>query len=854
MAGKIIVRGARVHNLKNIDVEIPRNRLVVITGVSGSGKSSLAFDTLYAEGQRRYIESLAVDARSLLRQLARPEVDSIDGLSPAVAIEQRTPIANPRSTVGTITDIYDFVRLLFARVGQPFCVRCGHAINAYSVEQVVDRLKALPAGARALIYAPLGRAPAAEMRVRLHELAGQGFTRARIDGVLHELTENLSFAPAEFVAVDLLVDRLVLRAEVERRLADSVETALRYGNGLIKAEIVGESMDSGQELIFSQRLLCVSCGASLPELTPGLFSFNSPEGACPSCNGTGLSQRPGNINNGGQVHGPGERTCAECGGSRLRAESLAVRIGGKNIAEVASRSASQALEFFLTLTLAEERRAVGQKIVSEITARLKYMIRLGLDYLSLDRASTSLSSGEAQRVRLATLLGSQLAGVLYILDEPSVGLHQKDNAQLLALLRELREAGNSVIIVEHDPETIFAADYVIDMGPGAGVQGGEVVAQGAPAELIRDSRSITGKYLAGTLRIEPPNRRPIKLDSALRVGHARARNLNDISVEFPIGAMSCVTGVSGAGKSTLVMDILCQGVARRIRRGSMVGEFKSEISGWEQFRRVIGIDQSPIGRTPRSNPATYSGLYDPLRELFAQLPAARVRGFGAGRFSFNTAAGRCGACGGDGAVRVEMHFLPDLFVDCAVCKGRRYNREALEIKFKGLSIADILDLTVTEALELLSAVAPIADRLRTLQEVGLGYLRVGQSASTLSGGEAQRVKLARELSRRSAGRSLYILDEPTTGLHFDDVRKLLELLGRLIEKGDTVVVIEHNLDVIKSADFVIDLGPGGGDKGGTVVAKGTPEEIAAAPGSATGYYLRRALSPHPPGFHDPMTI
>jgi excinuclease ABC subunit A len=841
MAGKIVIKGARVHNLKNIDLEIPRDQLVVITGVSGSGKSSLAFDTLFAEGERRYLESLAADARQLLQQTEKPDVDSIDGLSPAVAIEQKTGLANPRSTVGTITDIYDYLRLLFARVGQPVCAQCGREITAHTVEQVVDQLLGLSTETRVLILAPLGRAPAAEMSAKLHELAGQGFTRVRVDGVLHELNEELSVPPRDSFVVDLVIDRLVLRAGIARRLADSVETASRWGDGVIKVQLLGESDgEATRELLFSQKFACVHCGAAMSEITPSLFSFNSPQGACPVCNGLGVIHKQGRGSK--KTESDNAQACAACSGSRLRKESLSVQVGGKNVAEIASLPIAATMTFFAGLQFAEERRAVGRKIVGEITGRLGFMSELGLDYLSLDRSSVTLSSGEAQRVRLATLIGSRLAGVLYILDEPSIGLHQKDNAHLIALLQQLRDAGNSVIVVEHDPEMILAADYLVDMGPGAGAQGGEVVAQGTPAEVLRDQHSLTGKYLSGAAQIAVPPQRRKGSGAVLKIKNARARNLKNISVEIPIGAMTCVTGVSGAGKSTLVMEVLYTAVVRRLQRSKAPSGVEAEITGWEQVDRVIGIDQGPIGRTPRSNPATYTGLYDPLRELFAQLPAARVRGFGAERFSFNAAGGRCEACGGDGVVRVEMHFLPDMYVSCNICKGRRYNRETLEIKYKGLSIADILDLTVNQALKLFGAIAPIHDRLRTLREVGLGYLKLGQSAATLSGGEAQRVKLARELARRSSGRSLYILDEPTSGLHFEDVRKLVDLLNRLTDLGNTVVIIEHNLDVIKTADYVIDMGPEAGAGGGEIVAQGTPKDIAAVAASFTGQYLKAALN------------
>jgi excinuclease ABC subunit A len=838
MAGKIVIKGARVHNLKNVDLEIPRDQLVVITGVSGSGKSSLAFDTLYAEGQRRYLESLAVDARQLLQQMEKPDVDQIDGLSPTIAIQQKSGVANPRSTVGTMTDVYDYLRLLFARVGQPTCVDCGREIKAYTIEQAVDELRALPAQARLLILAPISRQ--GDIHSRLRDLARQGFTRIRIDGVVRELSDESTAAIEPAGEIELVVDRLGLREGIERRLADSVETASRWGDGVIHVHVMGDDTAAAHDLRFNRRLACVHCGAAVPEITPSLFSFNSPQGACPACNGLGLIAKGGKRSK-KSSGGEGTAICPICGGSRLRKESLAVKVGGHNIAEVAGLSLAATSIFLAGCEFADRQRVVGRKIIDEITDRLKALTQLGLGYLSLDRSSVTLSGGEAQRVRLATQIGSRLAGVLYILDEPSIGLHQKDNAELISLLKQLRDAGNSVVVVEHDQETILAADYLVDMGPGAGAQGGEVVAHGSPQTVLREPRSLTGGYLSGALKIPLPSHRRAASGAVLEIKDAHARNLKNITVKIPIGALTCVTGVSGAGKSTLVMEILFNGVAQRLQRSNGT-DGGAEITGWQHFDRVVGVDQGPIGRTPRSNPATYTGLYDHLRELFAQVPDARVRGYQAERFSFNAAGGRCEACGGDGVVRVEMYFLPELFVTCDVCKGRRYNRETLEIKFKGYSIADILDLSVTQAIELLNTIGPIHDRLRTLRDVGLGYLKLGQSASTLSGGEAQRVKLARELARKSTGRSLYILDEPTTGLHFDDVQKLLDLLERLVDQGNTMIVIEHNLDVIKCADHVIDLGPEGGSNGGEIVAQGTPEEVAESPASFTGQYLAKALA------------
>ncbi len=838
MAGKIVIKGARVHNLKNLDLEIPRDQLVIVTGVSGSGKSSLAFDTLYAEGQRRYLESLTVDARQLLQQMEKPDVDQIDGLSPTIAIQQKSGLASPRSTVGTMTDVYDYLRLLFARVGEPTCVACGREIRAYTIEQIVDELLALPVQARLLVLAPL--ASSGDFHSRLRDLTRQGFTRIRYDGVVQELTDELNATIDRAAEIELVVDRLTLRQGVERRLADSVETASRWGDGVIKVHVMGDDTAPASDLKFNRKLACTHCGATIPEITPSLFSFNRPQSACPTCTGLGLVGKGGKRRKKSQV-GDDAVICPTCGGSRLRKEALAVRVAGKNIAEMASSPIAEALIFLDGMPFADNKRVAGRKIVGEITDRLGVLAALGLGYLSLDRSSVTLSGGEAQRVRLATQIGSRLAGVLYILDEPSIGLHQKDNADLLALLKQLRDAGNSVIVVEHDQETMLAADYLVDMGPGAGAQGGQVVAHGTPREILHDARSLTGRYLSGALTIPLPSRRSTASGAVLAINNARARNLKNITVRIPIGALTCVTGVSGAGKSTLVMEVLFQGVTQRLRRAN-VNERPAEITGWQHFDRVIGIDQRPIGRTPRSNPATYTGLYDHLRELFAQVPEARVRGYQPERFSFNVAGGRCEACSGDGMVKVEMYFLPETFVTCDVCKGRRYNRETLEIKFKGYSIADILELSVIQAIELLNTIGPIHDRLRTLHEVGLGYLKLGQSASTLSGGEAQRVKLARELSRRSSGRSLYILDEPTTGLHFDDVKKLIDLLQRLIDQGNTMVVIEHNLDVIKCADHVIDLGPGAGAEGGRIVAQGTPEDLAKVTVSFTGRYLAKALA------------
>jgi excinuclease ABC subunit A len=841
MAGKILVKGARVHNLKNINVEIPRDRLVVITGVSGSGKSSLAFDTLYAEGQRRYLESLAADARQFLQQMQKPEVDSIDGLSPAIAIQQKTGLSHPRSTVGTLTEIYDYLRLLFARIGRPTCIQCGREITAQTSEQISDQLLSLPEDTRIVVFAPIAAPRKGNFQAILQELARLGFARVRIDGKIHELAQaaDMTTQPHE---VELIVDRLVLRPGVERRLADSLEIASRFGRQVIKVELFRNNDEISQELIFTQKFICTQCGIPLPEITPRLFSFNTPEGACPACRGLGIESQPRRGKN--TETEPDFIRCGKCRGTRLRPESLAIKLAGKSIADVSSLSLAQAIIFLQNLKLNKQETVVAEKLLHEIVSRLQFLVQLGLEYLALDRSGITLSGGEAQRVRFATQLGSSLAGVLYILDEPSIGLHQKDNAELIRLLKKLRDSGNSVIVVEHDQETITAADHIIDMGPGAGVNGGQVVAQGNLPEILDNHHSLTGQYLSGKMRMGAPAPRRAGTGEFLVIKGAKENNLQDLTVQIPVGAMTCVTGVSGSGKTSLVMDILYNALAQRLHKSTHKAGRFDELIGANYFDRVVGIDQAPIGRTPRSNPATYTGLFDHLRNLFAQLPEARLRGYQPARFSFNAPGGRCEACAGEGAVQVDMYFLPAVFVTCENCRGRRYNRETLEIKYKGLSIADILDLTVQQASEILSAVPALSERLRVLREVGLGYIRLGQAAQTLSGGEAQRVKLARELARKTiaTGRALYILDEPTAGLHFDDVRQLVELLQRLTDAGNTVVIVEHNLDVIMSADYIIDLGPEGGEKGGKIVATGSPEEIASISGSFTGQYLTQLLS------------
>ena len=934
---RIVIKGAREHNLKDIDIEIPRDRLVVITGLSGSGKSSLAFDTIYAEGQRRYVESLSAYARQFLEQMEKPDVDSIEGLSPAISIEQKTTSRNPRSTVATITEIYDYLRLLFARVGHAFCYNCGREISQQSVQQIVDRLRAWPEGTRIHVLAPVVRDRKGEYKKELSDLRRAGFVRAKIDGKLVELGEEINLNKNQRHTIDVMVDRLAIRSGIEKRLSDSLEVAFKYGEDLLKIE----RLDGGAaEIYFSQRFACVQCGISYPEITPRMFSFNSPHGACPECSGIGslmyfdpelvvqnedlsiadgaiapwatmnymqpvleslathygfsLDQpwktipakvRKAILNGSGNEeiefsyqraehrHGyarPFEgvltwldrryketesesirevleaymnmRPCPACSGTRLKKESLFVRFNGKSISEVAAMSIKQALAFFENPRLSAQEAEIARLILKEIRERLSFLTGVGLDYLTLDRSSGSLSGGEGQRIRLATQIGSSLVGVLYILDEPSIGLHQRDNRRLLATLKRLRDIGNSVLVVEHDRDTMLEADHVIDMGPGAGIHGGHVVAEGTPGEVMQNAASLTGKYLSGELEIPVPARRRQTNKRWLTIRGARENNLRDITVSFPLGMMVCVTGVSGSGKSTLVLDTLHRALAQKLNGSrERAGAYKT-LEGVEHLDKVIHVDQSPIGRTPRSNPATYTGLFTHIRDLFAQLPEARMRGYGPGRFSFNVKGGRCEACQGDGIIRIEMHFLPDVYVTCEVCGGKRYNRDTLEIQYKGKSIAEVLNMTVLDAIEFMGSVPPIRQKLETMRDVGLDYIHLGQSATTLSGGEAQRIKLAKELARRATGRTLYILDEPTTGLHFDDIKKLLGVLGRLADSGNTVLVIEHNLEVIKTADYIVDLGPEGGDRGGQVVAKGTPEEVAAARGSYTAEFLREALN------------
>ena len=942
----LIVRGAREHNLKNIDVELPRNALVVITGLSGSGKSSLAFDTIYAEGQRRYVESLSAYARQFLGLMDKPDVDAIEGLSPAISIEQKTAGANPRSTVGTITEIYDYLRLLWARTGTPHCPNDGTAVERQSASQITDLVLEWPEGTKIEVLAPLVRGRKGEFRDVFESMRKQGFVRARINGETYDLANVPKLNRRQNHDIAVVVDRLVVRPADRARLADSIETALKAAEGVV--EVVRQS-GSPRSRLFSERYSCPKSGLSLPELEPRQFSFNSPYGACPDCSGLGtrrevnadlvlgdtsLSILEGVVLPWGEPSGylrkvvlpalartykfdlnspwrelspavqkivlrgaPGktityqydserwhgsyesgwkgvldhvekryretasdavreqleqfmvEQPCPTCGGRRLKPESLSVLVAGKGIGDVVALPVREALDFFTRVPIRANGPPrpgldpeIAQPILKEVTERLRFLVDVGLDYLTLDRSAVTLSGGEAQRIRLATQIGSRLVGVLYILDEPSIGLHQRDNARLLATLKELRDLGNTVLVVEHDEETIRAADYVVDLGPRAGRHGGEVVAAGPLDEVLRHRDSLTARYLRGELRIPvPPRHRIAHADRMLRVVGARHHNLKDLTVEFPLSLFVAVTGVSGSGKSTLVTDILYQSLARHFYRAKVVPGAHDRLEGLDLVDKVIDIDQSPIGRTPRSNPATYTGLFTPIRELFTYLPESKLRGYGPGRFSFNVKGGRCEACQGDGLVKVEMHFLPDVYVPCEVCKGRRYNRETLEVRYKGKSIADVLDLTVADALDFFEHQPRIRAKLELLNDVGLGYIHLGQSATTLSGGEAQRVKLATELAKRDTGRTLYILDEPTTGLHFEDVRLLLEVLHRLVDKGNTVVVIEHNLDVVKTADWVIDLGPEGGDLGGRVVAEGPPERVAQTKASHTGQFLRKVL-------------
>jgi excinuclease ABC subunit A len=939
MAGSIRVRGAREHNLKNIDVDIPRDSLTVITGLSGSGKSSLAFDTIYAEGQRRYVESLSAYARQFLELMGKPDVDSIEGLSPAISIEQKTTSRNPRSTVGTVTEIHDYMRLLWARAGVPYSPATGEPIEAQTVSQMVDRVAAMKEGTRLLLLAPVVRDRKGEYRKELAELQRKGFTRVKVDGTLYEIGEVPALNRKTKHEIEAVVDRVVVRDGIQTRLADSFETALGLADGVVYAE----DAETGGRTVFSSRFACPISGFTIEEIEPRLFSFNSPHGACPACDGLGaekffdpslvvpderISLAEGAIApwSGAQspyydqtlrsiakhlgvstrtpwhelpatVHdtiltGSGkdeiefaykdgvrsytvkkafegvlrnlqrrwqetesawvreemsryqaEKPCAVCHGARLKPEALAVRIAGQNLAQAADLPIRRALDWFQAAeaTLTPQRAAIAGRILREITERLRFLVDVGLDYLTLSRGSTTLSGGESQRIRLASQIGSGLTGVLYVLDEPSIGLHQRDGERLLGTLRRLKALGNTVLVVEHDEDSIRAADHLIDMGPTAGLGGGHIIAQGTPAEVAANPDSITGAYLSGRRGIPVPARRPADSARMIRIVGARGNNLKTVTADIPLGTFTCVSGVSGGGKSTLIVDTLYKAASRRLMGSGEAPAPHERIEGLEQLDKIIDIDQSPIGRTPRSNPATYTDLFAPIRDWFAELPESRARGYKSGRFSFNVKGGRCEACQGDGVLKIEMHFLPDVFVTCDTCKGARYNRETLEIKFRGKSVADVLDMTVDEAVPFFGVVNRIRDRLTILQQVGLGYIKLGQQATTLSGGEAQRIKLSKELARRATGRTLYILDEPTTGLHFEDVRKLLEVLHALVDQGNTVVVIEHNLEVIKTADWVLDLGPEGGEGGGRLVVEGTPEDVAASTASHTGRYLRPLL-------------
>lgn len=934
----IRIKGAREHNLKNINIEIPRGKLVVITGLSGSGKSSLAFDTIYAEGQRRYVESLSAYARQFLGMMEKPDVDFIEGLSPAISIEQRSAAKNPRSTVGTITEIYDYLRLLFARVGVPYCYRCGRRISQQTTEQIVDSVMSLPQGTKIQILAPLVRGRKGEYRELFEEVRKEGYVRVRVDRRITELDSDIKLDKNKKHNIEVVVDRLLVSDKIKKRLADSLETALKLGSGIVLIDVMEK-----EELLFSEHYACVFCNISYDELTPRMFSFNSPYGACPTCAGLGtkmdidpdlvipepkltiaqgalapwgipfgswyehkldaLAQHYGfdfytpfqrlpekvkevllygsgkeevkfeweyeNRKGGGEYWDKFEgiiphlerryketesegvrewiekymriRPCPECDGARLKKESLSVKVGRFSINEITSLSIKQAKKFFYDLKLSKREQYIAKQILKEINQRLGFLIDVGLDYLTLDRSASTLSGGEAQRIRLATQIGSRLVGVLYILDEPSVGLHQRDNRRLLNTLMELRDLGNTVLVIEHDRETIQSADYVIDLGPGAGNDGGWVVAKGTPAEIKKSRKSLTGKYLSRRLSIPVPEQRREDNGDFISIVGAAGNNLKSIKVDIPLGLFTCITGVSGSGKSTLINETLYRVLANHFYNHKTSPLLYEKVIGLDRIDKVINIDQSPIGRTPRSNPATYTGVFTHIRELFAQIPEAKVRGYRAGRFSFNVRGGRCEACEGDGIIKIEMHFLPDVYVPCEVCKGKRYNRETLEIRYKGKNISDVLELSVDEAYRFFANIPKIKRKLQTLVDVGLGYIKLGQPATTLSGGEAQRVKLSTELSKVATGKTFYILDEPTTGLHFEDIKMLLKVLNRLVEKGNTVLVIEHNIDVIKSADHIIDLGPEGGDDGGEVVTSGTPEEVASNSKSYTGQVLKREL-------------
>ncbi|MFH5910620.1 excinuclease ABC subunit UvrA [Clostridium perfringens] len=939
MKDKIIVKGAKVHNLKNVSLEIPRDNLIVFTGLSGSGKSSLAFDTIYAEGQRRYVESLSSYARQFLGQMDKPDVESIEGLSPAISIDQKTTSRNPRSTVGTVTEIYDYLRLLYARVGVPHCPKCGKEITQQSVDQIVDQIMELPERSKIMILAPIIRGRKGTHEKVLENIKKQGFVRARIDGEIYDLTEDeIKLEKNIKHNIEAVVDRIIVKDGIEGRLTDSIETSLKMAEGLVLVNIIGE-----EDRLYSEHFACADCGISIDELAPRMFSFNSPFGKCERCDGLGtlmeidedlvvpnkdLSIRGGAISTWGDsrmkeeswtycvlkalmekynfdldtpykdlpkkvqevlMYGEPEKLkvtytkenvtavynhsfegeinnlrrrymetnsdtmkaeiekymsdnpCPKCKGARLKPEALAVTVGGKNIFEFTSMAIREELDFINSINFSEKDKIISSQIIKEIQSRLSFLINVGLDYLDLARKAGTLSGGEAQRIRLATQIGSQLMGVLYILDEPSIGLHQRDNDRLISTLKQLRDVGNTLIVVEHDEDTMREADYIVDIGPGAGEHGGEIVASGTLDEIMSNENSLTGKYLTGAKKVELPEKRRKGNGNFITVKGAKENNLKNVTAKFPLGTLTMVTGVSGSGKSTLVNEILYKGLNKIVNKAKdLPGKFK-EITGYENIDKIIDIDQSPIGRTPRSNPATYTGTFDIIRELFSQTQEAKMRGYKPGRFSFNVKGGRCEACSGDGIIKIEMQFLSDVYVPCEVCKGKRYNRETLEVKYKGKNIADVLNMTVEEALEFFENIPRIKNKLQTLMDVGLGYIRLGQPSTQLSGGEAQRIKLAYELSKRSTGKTLYILDEPTTGLHIHDVNRLVKILQRLVDGGNTVIVIEHNLDMIKCSDYIVDLGPEGGDKGGTIIATGTPEKIAEAKESYTGKYLKKYL-------------
>ncbi|MBU5292838.1 excinuclease ABC subunit UvrA [Anaerosalibacter bizertensis] len=935
---KIIIKGAREHNLKNVDLKLPRNKFIVFTGISGSGKSSLAFDTIYAEGQRRYVESLSAYARQFLGQMEKPDLDYIEGLSPAISIDQKTTSKNPRSTVGTVTEIYDYLRLLFARIGTPYCYKCGKEIASQTVDQMVDKILVLEDRTKLQILAPIIRGKKGEHKKVLENIRKEGFIRIVVDGEKYEVTDEIKLDKNKKHNIEVVVDRIIVKEGIEGRVADSIETALKLSDGLVIADIIG-----GEQILFSQKLSCPDCGVVIEELSPRMFSFNSPFGMCNTCNGIGhykeidpelvipnpsLSIKEGGIapfstsaedtyyyqvfkaiaeKNDFDIDEPlekapkefldellygtkdtirfkfksrysGNRTysgtfegvipnlerryretnsdymrdkidkymaenpCPSCHGKRLKDEVLAVRINGLNIAEVTDLSIKDSLSFFENLKLTERQRLIGNQVLKEVKERLQFLQDVGLEYLTLSRSASTLSGGESQRIRLATQIGSSLVGVVYVLDEPSIGLHQRDNERLLKTLRNLTDLGNTLIVVEHDEDTMYNADYIVDIGPGAGRHGGYIVAEGTLEDIEKNKKSITGQYLSGMKKIEIPESRRKPNGKWVEIKGAKENNLKDIDVKLPLGVFTCITGVSGSGKSTLVNEILYKSLAQKLNNAKIKPGKHKEILGLENLDKVIEIDQSPIGRTPRSNPATYTGVFDHIRDVFAMTPEAKMRGYKKGRFSFNVKGGRCEACNGDGIIKIEMHFLPDVYVPCEVCKGKRYNRETLQVKYKGKTISDVLDMTVEEALEFFENIPRISRKLQTLYDVGLGYIKLGQPSTQLSGGEAQRIKLATELSKRSTGKTLYILDEPTTGLHVADIHKLIKVLDKLVEGGNTVVVIEHNLDVIKTADYIIDLGPEGGDGGGTIVAKGTPEEISKVDSSYTGQFLKDTLN------------